>query len=172
MTDVARQPIIFQQAVELGAQTSSSLTDIVTHLICIGPGQCEVFGALAVQFPISSFPRLPVLVSIVPAMGVPIMHPSWIIEAHQNWLKGEAVTHKLYVLSNNAFSAALKKNKQSMEAHRLPIFATASLSLSGIPDLDMRTQMQKLTKTNGGKFVKDIGPGSKVTHLVCGRGPW
>ncbi len=28
--------------------------------------------------------------------------------------------------------------------------------------------MQELTKTNGGKFVKDIGPGSKVTHLVCG----
>ena len=56
-----------------------------------------------------------------------------------------------------------------MDAHRLPVFTSATISLTGIADLDTRGQLHSLTKASGGQFVKDLGSGSKVTHIVCGE---
>ncbi|KLO18561.1 hypothetical protein SCHPADRAFT_844830 [Schizopora paradoxa] len=77
---------IFKLAIELGAQTSSNLTDIVTHLIAVGPGSPKY--------------------SYCVRHGIPIMNPSWITEAHKKWLEGEVVdplktvkAHRLPVFS-------------------------------------------------------------------------
>ncbi|KAI5119449.1 hypothetical protein M0805_008386 [Coniferiporia weirii] len=62
---------LFQQAIQLGAQTSSDLTDRVTHLICEGPGSAKY--TYCVEH------------------GIPIMQPSWINDSYVKWLSGESV---------------------------------------------------------------------------------
>ncbi|KAH8118085.1 hypothetical protein DFH11DRAFT_1851073 [Phellopilus nigrolimitatus] len=62
---------IFQHAVHLGAQTSSDLTDRVTHLIAEAPGSAKYI--YCVQH------------------GIPVMQPSWINDSYAKWLSGESV---------------------------------------------------------------------------------
>ncbi|THH28236.1 hypothetical protein EUX98_g5958 [Antrodiella citrinella] len=60
-----------KQAIELGAQSLSDLTDRVTHVIAEVPGSAKYTCALM--------------------NGTPIMHPSWITESYKVWLRGDDV---------------------------------------------------------------------------------
>ncbi|EJD06504.1 uncharacterized protein FOMMEDRAFT_165286 [Fomitiporia mediterranea MF3/22] len=62
---------LFHQAVQLGAQTSSDLTDRVTHLICENPGSAKY--------------------NYCVEHGIPILLPSWISEVHSKWISGESI---------------------------------------------------------------------------------
>ncbi|TFY52675.1 hypothetical protein EVJ58_g9881 [Rhodofomes roseus] len=82
---------------------------------------------------------------------IPIMRSSWITESFDVWLKGDDVN--LHA---------------SIERHRLPVFTGVVLCLSGIDDVERRTEINRLVTKNGGKYVKNIERPVKVTHLVCG----
>ncbi|KAL5525831.1 hypothetical protein ACEPAG_7168 [Sanghuangporus baumii] len=62
---------LYQQAVQLGAQTSSDLTDRVTHLICESPGT----------------PKYNYCVE----HGIPILQSSWISDIYEKWINGENI---------------------------------------------------------------------------------
>ncbi|KAL5485961.1 DPB11_7 [Sanghuangporus weigelae] len=62
---------LYQQAVQLGAQTSSNLTDRVTHLVCESPGT----------------PKYNYCVE----HGIPILQPSWISDIYEKWINGESI---------------------------------------------------------------------------------
>lgn len=57
---------------------------------------------------------------------------------------------------------------QSIERHRLPVFTGVVLCLSGIDEVERRTEINRLVTKNGGIYVKNIERPVKVTHLVCG----
>ncbi|KAL5504090.1 DPB11 [Sanghuangporus vaninii] len=62
---------LYQQAVQLGAHTSSDLTDRVTHLICESPGT----------------PKYNYCVE----HGIPILQTSWISDIYEKWINGESI---------------------------------------------------------------------------------
>ncbi|KAJ3473753.1 hypothetical protein NLI96_g12842 [Meripilus lineatus] len=70
-TGISDKTAVFKQAIELGAQPIADLTDKVTHLIALGPGSPKYRCALETR--------------------IPIMHPSWITESYNIWLKGDDV---------------------------------------------------------------------------------
>jgi len=121
---------LFKQALELGASSFTDLTDKVTHLIALEPGSAKYKCALENR--------------------IPIMHPSWITDSHEAWLRGDDVDLQ-----------------QSVETHRLPIFAGVVLSLSGLEDIPQRTEINRLVTQNGGKYVKNLERPVRVTHLLC-----
>ncbi|TFK50096.1 hypothetical protein OE88DRAFT_1682172 [Heliocybe sulcata] len=81
---------------------------------------------------------------------IPIMKPEWILDSYEVWLKGDDVDMQ-----------------ESLRIHRVPIFDSIVLTLSGIDDPAQRGQMQKLVKKEGGGYVKDLTRLTKVTHLLC-----
>ncbi|KAH8094535.1 hypothetical protein BXZ70DRAFT_1072697 [Cristinia sonorae] len=70
-TGISDKTTLFKQAIELGAQSLSDLTDRVTHVIAEVPGSAKYKCALE--------------------NGIPIMHPSWITESYKIWLRGDDV---------------------------------------------------------------------------------
>lgn len=56
---------------------------------------------------------------------------------------------------------------QSEERHRLPIFSGVILSISGIENVQRRTQINRLVTQHGGAYVKNLERPVKVTHLLC-----
>ncbi|KAJ7905114.1 hypothetical protein B0H13DRAFT_2274414 [Mycena leptocephala] len=81
---------------------------------------------------------------------IPILLPSWIVESHCIWQHGDDVDLE-----------------QSMSAHRLPIFSGVTLCISGIPDIVLRTQINKALTAAGGSYVKALERPVRVTHLLC-----
>ncbi|TCD70891.1 hypothetical protein EIP91_001199 [Steccherinum ochraceum] len=143
-TGINDKTTIFKQAIELGALSSSDLTDKVTHVIAEEPGSAKYKCALE--------------------NGIPIMHPSWIIESYKIWLKGDDVDLA-----------------ESVKQHRLPILNGVVVTLTGAPAVHHRTEVNKLVTQNGGTYVKSLERPIKVTHLICfsestgeegARGPW
>ncbi|KZT06146.1 uncharacterized protein LAESUDRAFT_701065 [Laetiporus sulphureus 93-53] len=132
-TGVDDKTTLFKMAIELGATSSNDLTDKVTHLLALEPGSAKYRCALENK--------------------VPIMHPSWVIESHKVWLKGDDVDFK-----------------ESEIQHRLPAFSGITVCVSGIEDIHRRTEINRLVTQNGGKYVKNIERPVKVTHLLCASG--
>lgn len=98
------------------------------------------------------------------------MHPSWIIESYKVWLRGDDVDlrevstygipwkrYLLHILS------------KSVARHTLPIFNSVVISLTGIPSIERRMEINKLVTKNGGVYVKNLERPIKVTHLICSR---
>jgi DNA replication regulator DPB11 len=56
---------------------------------------------------------------------------------------------------------------QSVKTHRLPIFSGVTLCVSGIEDISLRTKINKLVTSQGGKYAKALERPIKVTHLLC-----
>ncbi|GBE88429.1 hypothetical protein SCP_1302440 [Sparassis crispa] len=81
---------------------------------------------------------------------ISIMRPSWITSCHEVWLRGDD------------FDLA-----ESIEEHRLPLFEGVILSLSGIEEVDRRTEINRLLRGQGGVYVKNLERPVKVTHLLC-----
>ncbi|PFH51104.1 hypothetical protein AMATHDRAFT_80477 [Amanita thiersii Skay4041] len=82
---------LFRQALELGATSTSALTDRVTHLIATEHGGAKYWCAVERQ--------------------VPVMKPSWITESYEIWLRGDDVdlnksiaAHKLPAFSGLVLS--------------------------------------------------------------------
>ncbi|KAG2341205.1 BRCT domain-containing protein [Suillus weaverae] len=70
-TGTMDKPTLFKQAFELGATSTSDLTDRVTHLLANSHGGAKYTCALERK--------------------IPIMRPEWIIDSHQVWLRGDDV---------------------------------------------------------------------------------
>ncbi|KAH9930122.1 uncharacterized protein B0H18DRAFT_162219 [Fomitopsis serialis] len=130
-TGIEDKTTLFKQALELGALATGDLTDRVTHLLAAEPGSAKYRCALENK--------------------IPIMHPDWITESFDIWLKGDDVDLPT-----------------SIEKYRLPVFTGVVLCLSGIDDVERRTEINRLVTKNGGKYVKNIERPVRVTHLVCG----
>ncbi|KAI0667909.1 hypothetical protein C8Q78DRAFT_1195697 [Trametes maxima] len=129
-TGINDKTSLFKLALELGAQTLSDLTDRVTHLIAEEAGSPKYRCALENR--------------------IPIMHPSWIIESHKVWLRGDDVDVA-----------------ESLEQHRLPPFAGVVLCISGIEDVSRRMEINREVTHGGGTYVKQIERPVRVTHLLC-----
>lgn len=82
---------------------------------------------------------------------MPIMRTSWITESHDTWLSGDDID----------FKTALNK-------HRLPVFTSIRLCITGIDPIEKRTQVHKLLLRGGGIFIKDLDRNT-TTHLLCGE---
>ncbi|KAJ3556973.1 hypothetical protein NM688_g1730 [Phlebia brevispora] len=132
-TGIEDKTTIFKQAIELGAQPLSDLTDKVTHVLAVEPGSAKYKCAIEYK--------------------IPIMHPSWISESYDVWLRGDDVDFE-----------------ESVKAHRLPTFCGVVLCISGIEDEATRVKIHKLVTQEGGEYVKDITRPVKVTHLLCSSG--
>jgi len=65
------------------------------------------------------------------------------------------------------FNAWLNKSLQSLAKHRLPVFSSVILCLSGVDDIKRRTKINKLVTKYGGVFVKNLERPVRVTHLLC-----
>ncbi|EKM57882.1 uncharacterized protein PHACADRAFT_26455 [Phanerochaete carnosa HHB-10118-sp] len=70
-TGINDKTTLFKQAIELGAQPLSDLTDKVTHLLALESGSAKHKCALERR--------------------IPIMHPDWISESYRVWLRGDDV---------------------------------------------------------------------------------
>ncbi|KAG6810576.1 hypothetical protein H0H92_011276 [Tricholoma furcatifolium] len=81
---------------------------------------------------------------------IPILHPSWIAESYQIWLRGDDV-----------------ELADSVKRHRLSIFSGVILCPSGITDITRRTQINKLLTQHGGVYLKNLERPVRVTHLLC-----
>ncbi|CAL1715793.1 unnamed protein product [Somion occarium] len=108
-TGIADKLTLFKQALELGAQSFSDLTDRVTHLIAEEHGSAKYKCALET--------------------GIPIMHPSWIFESHKVWLRGDDVDfqesqriHRLPIFSNVTLAVTgFEDIPKRTEIHRLVV---------------------------------------------------
>ncbi|KAI0750029.1 hypothetical protein C8Q80DRAFT_1102390 [Daedaleopsis nitida] len=131
-TGIKDKTSLFKLALELGAQSVTNLTDQVTHLVSEGPGSPKYKCALEHR--------------------IPIMHPSWIIESHKVWLRGDDVDVQ-----------------ESVRQHRLPTFLGVILCVSGMDDVSRRLEINRELSRLGGTYVKQIERPVKVTHLLCGN---
>ncbi|OCH94853.1 hypothetical protein OBBRIDRAFT_884411 [Obba rivulosa] len=129
-TGISDKTTLFKQAIELGAQYDSDLRDNITHLIAEAPGSAKYKCALENR--------------------IPIMHPSWVTESYQIWLRGDDVDVQ-----------------ETIRQHRLPIFPGVIMTLSGFDDIDRRTEINRLLTEEGGTYVKNLERPVKVTHLLC-----
>ncbi|KAI1784898.1 hypothetical protein LXA43DRAFT_1186179 [Ganoderma leucocontextum] len=121
---------LFKLALELGAQSVSDFTDRVTHLIAEEPGSPKY------RFALNS--------------RIAIMHPSWIVESHKIWLRGDDIDVA-----------------QSIKDHRLPPFLGVVLCVSGMDDVERRLEVNRELTDAGGTYVKQIIRPVRVTHLIC-----
>ena len=78
------------------------------------------------------------------------MHPSWIVESHKVWLRGDDVDVP-----------------KSIENHRLPPFTGVILCVSGMDDVGRRLEVSRELAAAGGLYVKQITRPVRVTHLIC-----
>ncbi|KAI0648707.1 hypothetical protein C8Q79DRAFT_1007282 [Trametes meyenii] len=129
-TGINDKTSLFKLALELGAQTLNDLTDKVTHLVAEEAGSAKYRCALGNR--------------------IPIMHPSWVIESHKVWLRGDDVDVA-----------------ESIEQYRLPPFAGVVLCVSGIEDVNRRMEINREVTQGGGTYVKQIERPVRVTHLLC-----
>ncbi|EMD33540.1 hypothetical protein CERSUDRAFT_160532 [Gelatoporia subvermispora B] len=129
-TGISDKTTLFKQAIELGAQYDSDLRDNITHLVAEVPGSAKYKCALANK--------------------IPIMHPSWVTDSYEIWLRGDDVDVQ-----------------EMTRKHRLPIFSGVILVLSGFEDIERRTEINRLCTEEGGTYVKNIERPVKVTHLLC-----
>ncbi|KAJ7584435.1 hypothetical protein C8J56DRAFT_951061 [Mycena floridula] len=120
--------LLYRKAKELGARCFGALTDKVTHLIALESGSAKYNCALECR--------------------IPIMHPSWIFDAYDAWLRGDDVD----------FAATL-------DSHRLPIFQNVNLCCSGIDSVERRAEVYELLKRHQGVYSRNLA--SQVTHLLC-----
>ncbi|KAI0688222.1 hypothetical protein BC835DRAFT_1373595 [Cytidiella melzeri] len=132
-TGIPEKLLLFKQAIELGAQPLNDLTDKVTHLLALEPGSAKYKCALQ--------------------NNIPVMHPSWITDSYETWLKGDDLNLT-----------------ESIQMHRLPIFSKVVLCLSSVGDDDERTEIVRRVKEEGGSCVANIERPVKVTHLLCTTG--
>ncbi|KAI0791154.1 hypothetical protein C8Q75DRAFT_850798 [Abortiporus biennis] len=130
-TGISDKTTIFKQAIELGAQSLQDLTDRVTHLLAVEPGSAKYKCALD--------------------NGIPVMHPDWVTESHEIWLRGDDVDFD-----------------ESVRRHRLPIFNGVVATLTGVTPITKRTEINKLLGENGGTYLKNLERPVRVTHLLCG----
>ncbi|KAK0467367.1 uncharacterized protein EV420DRAFT_1474679 [Desarmillaria tabescens] len=83
-------------------------------------------------------------------LKIPILQPKWITECHEVWLRGDDFDVQ-----------------ESLEKYRLPVFSGIILSISGITDLERRTQINRLLIQQKGVYAKELTRPVKVTHLLC-----
>ncbi|KAG6900650.1 hypothetical protein C0993_006754 [Termitomyces sp. T159_Od127] len=119
-----------KKAVELGATTTNAFTDRVTHLVAVDHGGAKYQCALERK--------------------IPILHPSWISDSYQIWLRGDDV-----------------EMEDEVAKYRLPIFSGVVICPSGIGELVRRTQINKLVTEHGGVYLKNLERPVRVTHLLC-----
>ncbi|KAI0084130.1 hypothetical protein BDY19DRAFT_973992 [Irpex rosettiformis] len=129
-TGITDKMALFKQAIELGAQPLNDLTDRVTHLLAREPGSAKYKCAVE--------------------NNITIMHPSWVEDSYEIWLKGDDVNLK-----------------ECIAQHRLPIFNNVTLSLSGIEDEEKKEEIIRRVQEEGGSYVENIKRPVKVTHLLC-----
>ena len=55
---------------------------------------------------------------------------------------------------------------QTIRQHRLPVFTSVSLCITGFEDIQKRQEIQKLVTDNGGEIAQSLD--RSITHLVCG----
>ncbi|KAA1467213.1 hypothetical protein DENSPDRAFT_832209 [Dentipellis sp. KUC8613] len=81
---------------------------------------------------------------------IPIMKPEWILDSFDIWQRGDDVDLQ-----------------ESVAEHRLPIFSDVVLCLSGIEDMERRTEINRIVTAQQGSYVKVIERPVRVTHLLC-----
>ena len=79
------QTTLFKQAIELGATALNDLTDKVSHLLAVEPGSAKF--KVRVHVPPRQSETHPPQCAL--ENKIPIMHPSWITESHDIWLRGD-----------------------------------------------------------------------------------
>ncbi|KAI0050525.1 hypothetical protein FA95DRAFT_1593917 [Auriscalpium vulgare] len=82
--------------------------------------------------------------------NIPILKPSWILDNFEIWQKGDDFDFE-----------------ESLAQHRLPIFSDVVLSISGIENVTLRTEINRVLTQEGGKYEKDLGRPVRVTHILC-----
>jgi DNA replication regulator DPB11 len=87
---VCGKPTLFKQAFELGATSTSDLTDRVTHLLANSHGGAKyMVRLLSGASCLCSI--LFIRMQCALERKIPIMHPEWITDAYQVWLRGDDV---------------------------------------------------------------------------------
>ena len=100
------------------------------------------------------------------------MHPSWISESYKVWLRGDDVDLRevsIFALPIWLCNLILLMTEQSVSQHRLPIFNDVVVTLTGIPSVERRMEINRLVTKHGGSYVKNLERPVKVTHLICSR---
>jgi DNA replication regulator DPB11 len=95
------------------------------------------------------------------------MQPSWILECHSTWLKGDDVDLDAVRTLPSSRSPETHTRPQMTAEHRLPIFAGVTVCVSGLDDVAQRTRMSKLVAAQGGAYAKALERPVRVTHLLC-----
>ncbi|WVW83245.1 hypothetical protein I302_105264 [Kwoniella bestiolae CBS 10118] len=129
-TGVENKPALSALAKELGATVENALTIHVTHVVAVGYGSPKYLYAVE--------------------HNLPIMLPSWIEDAHSQWLNGDELD-----------------NEADHEEHRLLPFVGLKIAMSGIEPLDRRKQLIKYIEQYGGKYSKDLD--RTCTHLISAK---
>lgn len=83
-------------------------------------------------------------------LKIPILLSEWITECYEVWLRGDDIDVQ-----------------ESLEKYRLPVFSGVILSISGITDVERRTQINRLLIQQKGVYAKELERPVKVTHLLC-----
>ncbi|WWD01536.1 hypothetical protein V866_008481 [Kwoniella sp. B9012] len=129
-TGVENKPALAALAKELGATVENALTIHVTHVVAVGYGSPKYLYAVE--------------------HNLPVMTPSWIEDAHSQWLNGDELD-----------------NEADQEEHRLLPFVGLKIAMSGIEPLDRRKQLIKYIEQYGGKYSKDLD--RTCTHLISAK---
>jgi DNA replication regulator DPB11 len=79
---------------------------------------------------------------------IPILKPSWVYRAHEKWLSAENFSLESLI-----------------EEHRLLPFEGMRFCVTGINTADVRERIHKVTKRNGGEYLKALD--KTCTHLLC-----
>ncbi|WVF72304.1 hypothetical protein IAT40_007117 [Kwoniella sp. CBS 6097] len=129
-TGVENKPQLTALAKELGAGVESALTVNVTHVVASGFGSAKYLYAVEHR--------------------LPVMMPSWIEDAHGQWLNGDEVD-----------------TEADEENHRLLPFTDLRIAMSGVEPLERRKQLIKYITANGGQYNKDLD--RTCTHLISAK---
>nr|XP_018263947.1 uncharacterized protein I303_03824 [Kwoniella dejecticola CBS 10117]OBR86105.1 hypothetical protein I303_03824 [Kwoniella dejecticola CBS 10117] len=129
-TGVEAKAALTALAKELGATVENALTIHVTHVVAIGYGSAKYLYAVEHR--------------------LPVMTPSWIEDAHSEWLNGD----ELDIQADE-------------ESHRLLPFTGLKIAMSGIEPLDRRKQLIKYIQSSGGQYSKDLD--RSCTHLISAK---
>ncbi|ORY32222.1 hypothetical protein BCR39DRAFT_523376 [Naematelia encephala] len=129
-TGAENKPRLTELVRELGGEVEHALTVDVTHIIAVGFGSPKYLYAVEHR--------------------LPVMMPSWILDAHARWLGGEELDVKA-----------------DMEKHRLLPFFGLRIAISGIEPLERRKQLVSYITQYGGIYSKDLD--RTCTHLVSAK---
>lgn len=128
----------------MGGTHSTDFTDMTTHLLAEAPGS-QKYKVSNIRRRVTSA-KDPFQCAI--ERGIPVLNSSWVYEAHQRWLAGE-------VFSLDSM----------LDPHRLLPFQGVRLCVTGIDIADVRARIHKLTKLNGGEYIKNLD--KTCTHVLC-----